>query len=70
MAEATEIETEIATQSELYRPVAKRASLLYFVIADLGNIIVLDSFVSVVIVTLRIFKWLTSSVSLKLCNLT
>jgi len=30
------VESEIALQSENYRPVAKRASLLYFVIADLG----------------------------------
>jgi dynein heavy chain len=36
MVEAAEIEKEIAQQSELYRPSAKRASLLYFVIADLG----------------------------------
>ena len=38
MGEAVEIETEIATQSEFYRPVAKRASLLYFVVADLGYV--------------------------------
>ncbi|RYH30569.1 hypothetical protein EON65_04765 [archaeon] len=38
MREAVTIETEIQTQSELYRPVAKRASLLYFVIADLGEV--------------------------------
>ena len=36
MAEADVITKEIEVQSELYRPVAKRASLLYFVIADLG----------------------------------
>jgi dynein heavy chain len=36
MKEAALIESEIALQSENYRPVAKRASLLYFVIADLG----------------------------------
>jgi dynein heavy chain len=36
MREATTIEEEIVVQSELYRPVAKRASLLYFAIADLG----------------------------------
>lgn len=36
MREAAIIEREIVVQSELYRPVAKRASLLYFVIADLG----------------------------------
>lgn len=38
MREAANIETEILKQSELYRPVAKRASLLYFVIADLGEV--------------------------------
>ena len=38
MAAAQEIEKEIVVQSELYRPVAKRASLLYFVIADLGDV--------------------------------
>jgi dynein heavy chain, axonemal len=36
MAEAAVIEKEIADTSELYRPVAKRASLLYFVVADMG----------------------------------
>ena len=36
MKEAALIESEIALQSENYIPVAKRASLLYFVIADLG----------------------------------
>jgi hypothetical protein len=36
MKEAALIERDIALQSENYRPVAKRASLLYFVIADLG----------------------------------
>jgi dynein heavy chain len=38
MEEAKAIESEIQVQSELYRPVAKRASLLYFVIADLGEV--------------------------------
>ncbi|CAM9108221.1 unnamed protein product, partial [Ectocarpus fasciculatus] len=38
MREAAIIEAEIVVQSELYRPVAKRASLLYFVIADLGYV--------------------------------
>ncbi len=38
MREASNIEQEILVQSELYRPVAKRASLLYFVIADLGEV--------------------------------
>jgi dynein heavy chain len=38
MREASNIEKEILVQSELYRPVAKRASLLYFVIADLGEV--------------------------------
>jgi dynein heavy chain len=38
MTEATAIEREIVVQSELYRPVAKRASLLYFVTADLGDV--------------------------------
>ena len=38
MREASNIEKEILIQSELYRPVAKRASLLYFVIADLGEV--------------------------------
>ena len=38
LAEATTITEEIRHQSELYRPVAKRASLLYFVIADLGYV--------------------------------
>jgi dynein heavy chain len=38
MSEAKVIEQEIVTQSEFYRPVAKRASLLYFVIADLGEV--------------------------------
>ena len=38
MREATEIEREVEVQSELYRPVATRASLLYFVIADLGEV--------------------------------
>jgi len=36
--QGVEIEKEIVVQSELYRPVAKRASLLYFVIADLGDV--------------------------------
>ena len=36
LEEAAEVEKEIEIQSELYRPVAKRSSLLYFVIADLG----------------------------------
>lgn len=38
MLEADELVKEIKVQSELYRPVAKRASLLYFVIADLGEV--------------------------------
>lgn len=38
MREAAEIEKEVEVQSELYRPVATRASLLYFVIADLGEV--------------------------------
>lgn len=38
MKEAAVIEEEITKQSELYRPVAKRSSLLYFVIADVGNV--------------------------------
>eukprot|EP01041_Mallomonas_annulata_P000832 gene832-1621_t len=38
MKEAENIEEEIVVQSELYRPVAKRASLLYFVITDIGNV--------------------------------
>lgn len=38
LEEASAIEKECILQSELYRPVAKRASLLYFVIADLGNV--------------------------------
>ena len=38
MREAEKITKEILVQSELYRPVAKRASLLYFVIADLGDV--------------------------------
>lgn len=38
LREAVSIEKEILVQSELYRPVAKRASLLYFVIADLGEV--------------------------------
>ncbi|CAE7538086.1 Dnah1, partial [Symbiodinium microadriaticum] len=38
MKEASVIEEEIVVQSELYRPVAKRSSLLYFVIADLGDV--------------------------------
>ena len=38
MTEATAIQEEIEVQSELYRPVAKRAALLYFVIADLGQV--------------------------------
>jgi dynein heavy chain len=38
LAEAKVITEEIGVQSELYRPVAKRASLLYFVIADLGDV--------------------------------
>ena len=36
MKEAKVIEEEIEANSELYRPVAKRASLLYFVVADMG----------------------------------
>ena len=38
ISEGAVIEKEIVVQSELYRPVAKRASLLYFVIADLGDV--------------------------------
>ena len=38
MREAVAIEDEVNVQSNLYRPVAKRASLLYFVIADLGEV--------------------------------
>jgi dynein heavy chain len=38
MRESSSIEQEIQVQSELYRPVAKRASLLYFVVADLGEV--------------------------------
>ena len=38
MTEATAIQEEIEVQSELYRPVAKRAALLYFVTADLGQV--------------------------------
>ena len=38
MSEASNIQAEIASQSEFYRPVANRASLLYFVIADLGQV--------------------------------
>jgi len=38
IAQGREIEREIVVQSELYRPVAKRASLLYFVVADLGDV--------------------------------
>ena len=38
MIEAKAIEDEIVVQSELYRPVAKRSSLLYFVISDLGDV--------------------------------
>lgn len=38
MRESSNIEQEILVQSELYRPVAKRASLLYFVVADLGEV--------------------------------
>lgn len=38
MQEATVIEEEISRQSELYRSVAKRAALIYFVLADLGNV--------------------------------
>ena len=37
-SEAESITKEILVQSELYRPVAKRASRLYFVIADLGDV--------------------------------
>jgi dynein heavy chain len=36
MQAAEAIEKEIAETSESYRPVAKRASLLYFVVADMG----------------------------------
>ena len=32
------IEQEIVVQSEFYRPVAKRASLIYFVVADLADV--------------------------------
>ena len=38
MAQGEEISNEIAVQSEHYRPVAKRSSLLYFVTADLGHV--------------------------------
>jgi dynein heavy chain len=38
LREASAIEKECVVQADLYRPVAKRASLLYFVIADLGNV--------------------------------
>jgi dynein heavy chain len=38
MAAAEILEKEIETTSEDYRPVAKRASLLYFVTADLGHV--------------------------------
>lgn len=36
MTEAEETEKEIEARSEEYRPVAKRASLLYFCLADLA----------------------------------
>lgn len=36
MGEAEETEKEIEARSEEYRPVAKRASLLYFCLADLA----------------------------------
>lgn len=36
MAEAVATEAEISQRSEDYRPVAKRASLLYFCLADLA----------------------------------
>lgn len=36
MCEAEETEKEIEARSEEYRPVAKRASLLYFCLADLA----------------------------------
>ena len=38
MREAQTIEQELIVQSELYRPVAKRASLIYFVVADLADV--------------------------------
>ena len=38
LEEAEVIQKECVVQAELYRPVAKRASLLYFVIADLGYV--------------------------------
>ncbi|CAM9775317.1 unnamed protein product [Chrysoparadoxa australica] len=38
MAEAAETEQEIEVKSEEYRPVAKRASLLYFCLADLVTV--------------------------------
>lgn len=42
MGEAEETEKEIEIRSNEYRPVAKRASLLYFCLADLAVVRVLD----------------------------